>query len=71
MTRSLSFCYENGFHILWVGKQLWARILIKLFSMFAGLKSFFFPNDLKHHFSADEQRVNFALQQATRCANKP
>ncbi len=39
--------YADGFRNMTLGRTLWAIILIKLFIMFAILKVFFFPNDIK------------------------
>lgn len=57
--------YYDGFRSMTVGKTLWAIILIKLFIMFAILKPFFFPNQLKKKFDSEEQRSRYVIEQLT------
>ncbi len=63
--------YRDGFRSMIIGKTLWKLILVKLFIMFAVLKLFFFPNFLTTHFSTDEQRADYVMEQITRPAQKP
>lgn len=51
--------YRDGFKNMTIGKTLWAIVLIKLFIMFAILKTFFFPNFLKTNFDNDEDKANY------------
>lgn len=46
--------YYDGFKNMTLGRTLWAIILVKLFIIFAILKTFFFPNFLKEHAQGDE-----------------
>ena len=46
--------YYDGFRNMRLGRMLWAIILIKLFTIFAVLKVFFFPNFLKEQAKGDE-----------------
>lgn len=55
--------YREGFSNMTVGKTLWLIIAIKLFIMFAILKTFFFPNFLKTNFANDEERANHVRQE--------
>lgn len=55
--------YVNGFRGMTLGKRLWGIIFIKLFIMFAVLKTFFFPNFLHTNFSTDEERGNHVMEQ--------
>ena len=57
--------YRDGFSDMKLGKQLWLLIGIKLFIMFAIIKYIFFPNFLKEHFSTDQQRSNYIVEQLT------
>ncbi len=58
MFRKLIAFYRDGFKNMTVGKTLWIIVAIKLFIMFAILKTFFFPNFLKTNFATDEDRAN-------------
>ncbi len=60
------YLYYDGFRNMKVGKQLWFIILIKLFVMFAIIKVLFFPNQLKEHFTTDEERATSVLQHLTK-----
>lgn len=50
--------YYDGFKNMTLGKTLWAVIIIKLFIMFAVLKSFFFPNFI-HQNAKDGGEADF------------
>jgi hypothetical protein len=63
--RKAFYLYYDGFRNMKLGKTLWLIILIKLFIMFAILKVFFFPNQLKKDFEDDQQRSNHVLEQLT------
>ncbi|MEN8140993.1 MAG: DUF4492 domain-containing protein [Thermodesulfobacteriota bacterium] len=65
MIKSVVQFYYQGFRTMRVGRKLWAIILIKLFVMFAVLKTFFFPNYLKATYSDDQERANHVLEQFT------
>lgn len=62
MSKFIEF-YRDGFKGMTVGKTLWAIALIKLFIMFAILKTFFFPNLLKKNFDNDHQRGEYVSEQ--------
>jgi len=55
--------YVEGFRGMTTGKKLWLIIGIKLFVMFAILKTFFFPNFLKTNFETDKERGDYVLEQ--------
>ncbi len=55
--------YREGFSNMTVGKTLWLIVILKLFIMFAILKTFFFPNYLKTNFATDEERANHVRQE--------
>ncbi len=61
-SKFISF-YRDGFKGMTVGRTLWAIALIKLFIMFAILKTFFFPNLLKKNFDTDQQRGEYVSEQ--------
>ena len=65
MLHSLYSFYRDGFQRMTVGKRLWLIIAIKLFIMFAVLKTFFFPNYLNTQFDTDADRANHVLEQIT------
>ena len=56
--------YYDGFRSMTIGKTLWAIILIKLFIMFAILKVFFFPNDLKE-YKTPEEKSKYVIENLT------
>jgi len=62
--------YYDGFKSMTVGKRLWLIIFIKLFIMFAILKTFFFKDFLKSNFDSDKERSNYVLEQLTEPAKK-
>ncbi|MDR1864172.1 MAG: DUF4492 domain-containing protein [Bacteroidales bacterium] len=49
--------YRDGLKNMTTGRTLWAIVLIKLFIMFAVLKTFFFPDLLNTRFDDDESRA--------------
>ncbi len=53
------YFYIDGFRSMTVGKTLWLVIAIKLFIMFAILKTFFFPNFLNSNFDNDTERAQY------------
>lgn len=55
--------YKDGFKNMTVGKTLWVIALVKLFIMFAILKTFFFPNLLKEKFDNDSDRGKYVSEQ--------
>jgi hypothetical protein len=57
--------YRDGFRSMTVGKRLWLIIAIKLFVMFAVLKTFYFPNYLNTQFDTDADRANHVIEQIT------
>lgn len=57
--------YRDGFRSMTVGKRLWLIIAIKLFVMFAVLKTFYFPNYLNTQFETDADRASHVLEQIT------
>lgn len=57
--------YYDGFRSMVVGRTLWKLIFIKLFIMFAILKTFFFPDFLATNFSTDAERAEHVLQNLT------
>ncbi|WP_303722723.1 DUF4492 domain-containing protein [Malonomonas rubra] len=58
--------YYDGFRSMALGRTLWKLVLIKLFIMFAILKTFFFPDFLATNFSTDAERADYVLQNLTR-----
>ncbi|MGP1363419.1 MAG: DUF4492 domain-containing protein [Bacteroides sp.] len=58
--------YYDGFRSMTVGRTLWLLIIIKLIIMFVFLRIFFFPNFLSTHFSTDEAKSEYVLQELTR-----
>ncbi len=60
------FLYRDGFRSMVVGRTLWKIILLKLFIMFAVLKTFFFPNYLNTQFDTDQARADHVLENLTR-----
>ena len=65
MLYSVYSFYRDGFRRMTVGKRLWAIIAIKLFIMFAVLKTFYFPNYLNTQFDTDVDRANHVIEQIT------
>ncbi|GAB1416586.1 DUF4492 domain-containing protein [Paludibacter sp.] len=63
MFKKIFLFYREGFSKMTVGKELWLIILIKLFIMFAILKVFFFPNQLKQNFNNDADRGEHVTNQ--------
>ena len=57
--------YADGFRQMTVGRTLWKIIFIKLFIMFAILKTFFFPDFLATNFTDDRQRAEYVIDQLT------
>jgi len=49
-----------------LGKDLWLLIAIKLFILFVVIKWMFFPNYLETHFSNDQERSTYILEQLTK-----
>lgn len=64
LRRIYRFYYE-GFKSMTVGKRLWLIIFIKLFILFAVLKTFFFKDFLKSNFTSDKERSNYVIEQLT------
>lgn len=62
--------YRDGLRSMTVGKTLWKIIFVKLFTMVAVLKIFFFPDFLHTNFSTDEQRADHVIGQITRPVQK-
>ncbi|MGQ1945906.1 DUF4492 domain-containing protein [Geofilum sp. OHC36d9] len=58
--------YIEGFKTMpnWA-RTLWIIILVKLFVMFVVLKLFFFQNEMKIHYTTDEERANHVIEQIT------
>ena len=57
--------YIDGFKNREVDRRLWLIIFIKLFIMFAVLKTFYFPNHLKANFATDQERANHVIDNIT------
>ncbi len=52
--------YSDGFKNMSINsKKLWIIVFIKLFIMFAILKTFFFPNFLNTKFKTDKEKSNY------------
>ena len=66
MLKNACQMYAEGFRSMVLGRTLWKLILIKLFIMFAILKTFFFPDFLATNFSTDAERSEYVLQNLTR-----
>ena len=58
MFKKLYTFYREGFKNMTIGRTLWLIALIKLFIMFAILKTFFFPNYLNTNFKTEEEKAN-------------
>ena len=58
--------YKDGFKNMTLGKDLWLLIAIKLFILFVVIKWMFFPNYLETHFSNDQERSTYILEQLTK-----
>ncbi|BCR05654.1 DUF4492 domain-containing protein [Desulfuromonas versatilis] len=71
MLKTIWLFYYQGFRSMVLGRTLWAVIAIKLFIMFAVLKTFFFPDFLASNFSTDAQRSAHVLQQLTHSPDRP
>jgi hypothetical protein len=69
MFRNLYLFFREGFANMTVGKTLWLIILIKLFIMFAILRTFFFPNYLNTHFDDDDSKANHVRQELIKKLN--
>ena len=69
MFKKLYIFYRDGFTNMTVGKTLWLIALIKLFIMFAILKTFFFPNYLNTNFDDDESKANHVRQELINKSN--
>ena len=63
--------YCEGFRSMRLGRTLWKIVAIKLFIMFAILKTFFFPDYLATNFSTDVERSDYVLQQLTQNSYRP
>ncbi|SHI60693.1 protein of unknown function [Malonomonas rubra DSM 5091] len=70
MFRNVFSMYYDGFRSMVVGRTLWKLIFIKLFIMFAILKTFFFPNFLATNFSTDAERADHVLQNLTQVQDR-
>lgn len=68
MLKKAFYFYYDGFRSMVLGRTLWKLIGIKLFIMFAILKTFFFPDFLATNFSTDAERAEHVLQNLTRPA---
>lgn len=62
--------YRDGFSEMTVGKTLWIIILVKLFIMFAVLKTFFFPSVMSQ-FDTATQKSGYMLEQLGKRAVRP
>jgi hypothetical protein len=69
MFKKLYIFYRDGFTNMTVGKTLWIIALIKLFIMFAILKTFFFPNYLNSNFDNDEGKAKHVRQELINKSN--
>ncbi len=61
MLKRVFLFYREGFRAMTLGRTLWKLILLKLFIMFAIVKTLFFPDILKANFDTDEQRAAHVL----------
>jgi hypothetical protein len=57
--------YINGFRSMTVGRTLWKVIAVKLFIMFAILKTFFFQGYLNEKFTTEQQKSDYVIDQIT------
>lgn len=71
MLKKVFSMYYDGFRSMVVGRTLWKLIFIKLFVMFAILKTFFFPDFLATNFSTDAERAEHVLQNLTQVQTEP
>ena len=71
MFKKVFSMYYDGFRSMVVGRTLWKLIFIKLFVMFAILKTFFFPDFLATNFSTDAERAEHVLQNLTQVQAEP
>ncbi len=55
--------YADGFRSMTLGRTLWAIILLKLFIIFAILKTFFFPTYLQGDAQEKAEKVMTELMQ--------
>lgn len=69
MFKKLYIFYRDGFTNMTVGKTLWLIALIKLFIMFAILKTFFFPNYLNTNFDNDASKADHVRQELINKSN--
>ncbi|OQX99269.1 MAG: DUF4492 domain-containing protein [Bacteroidetes bacterium 4572_128] len=58
--------YYDGFTNMKLGKVLWLLIFIKLFVMFAILKTFFFKDFLSEKFNTDKEKSEYILKELTK-----
>jgi hypothetical protein len=65
MLKKTFYFYYDGFRSMVVGRTLWKLIFIKLFIMFAVLKTFFFPDFLATNFATDAERAEHVLTNLT------
>lgn len=70
MLKNAFALYYDGFRSMVVGRTLWKLIAIKLFIMFAILKTFFFPDFLATNFSTDVERADYVLQNLTQTSSE-
>ena len=58
--------YVDGFRSMTLGRTLWCIILLKLFIMFAVLKTFFFPAYLR---GSEQEKVEAVSAELTDCVS--
>ena len=58
MFQKLYIFYRDGFKNMTIGRTLWIIALIKIFIMFAILKTFFFPNYLNTNFKTEDDKAD-------------
>ncbi|OGQ97544.1 MAG: DUF4492 domain-containing protein [Deltaproteobacteria bacterium RIFOXYD12_FULL_57_12] len=63
--RKIFLLYRDGLRNMRLGRTLWVIILLKLFVIFAILKTFFFPDLLATRFATDAERAGHVLEQLT------
>lgn len=68
--RRIANLYIDGFRNMTVGRSLWLLVIVKLFIMFAILRTFFFPDFLGSLYDNDEDRADHVRQELLK-HNKP
>lgn len=61
MFKNIFLLYYDGFRSMTLGRTLWALILLKLFIIFAVMKTFFLPDVLATRYATDAERAEHVL----------